>query len=111
VSSVIVVDAELLPETPKAFQQYVDEYFQEKTVLGKRVFVASTVLSWSSYNSYGHRKGQGTAPSHSLDLRRFTEGLGKDEQLNEWIRKAEGKYLWQFYGRDDSSSCGACDDD
>lgn len=106
-SSVIIVDAARLSETPEAFQQYVKEFFAPKTVLGKECLVASTVLDWD----YGHSTTvKGSAPSHSLDLRRFTEGLKKDESLNDWIRKADGTYLWQFYGRE-THSCGACDDD
>ena len=104
-SGVMLVDPERLPETPLAFQQYVAKFFVEKQVLGRKVLVASTTIS------NGHYGGKGIAPSHSVDLMRFREGLGKDESLNDWIRKAEGKFLWQFYGASEHSDCGACDDD
>lgn len=101
----MLVDPELLHKTPPAFQQYVAKFFVEKQVLGRKVLVASTTIS------NGHYGGKGIAPSHSVDLMRFTEGLNKGESLSDWIRKAEGKCLWQFYGVNEHSDCGACDDD
>ena len=104
-SGVMLVDPEKLAEAPAAFQQYVNEFFMLTKVLGKDCLVASTVLSWQ-----GSRL-KGTAPSHSVDLMRFKEGLKKDESLHDWMRKAEGKFFWQFYDHEPSHSCGACDDD
>jgi hypothetical protein len=104
-SGVMLVDPELLSETPEAFQQYVKEFFTKKKVLGREVLIASTTIS------NGHHGGKGIAPSHSVDLMRFKDGLKANESLNDWIRKAEGKYLWQFYGVNEHSDCGACDDD
>jgi hypothetical protein len=101
----MLVDPELLSQAPEAFQQYVKEFFVEKQVLGRKVLVASTTITNGRYG------GKGTAPSHSVDLMRFKDGLGKDESLHDWIRKAEGKFLWQFYGASEHSDCGACDDD
>ena len=105
-SGTMLVDPELLPQAPEAFQQYVAEFFTKKKVLGKDVFIASLSLR----NVYGSAL-KGTAPSHSVDLMRFKDGLKKDELLNDWMRKAEGKFLWTFYGGNDHSDCGACDDD
>jgi hypothetical protein len=104
-SSVIVVDPDRLPETPPAFQQYVYEFFLKRKVLGRDCWVASTVLSplWPL--------ARGTAPSHSVDLMRFKEGLKENQTLNEWMDKAEDKFFWRFYGRDEHRDCGACDDD
>jgi hypothetical protein len=108
----MIVDPELLPEAPAAFQQYVEEFFTKQKVLGKECFVASTVLSYQ-YPHYGGKVQKGTAPSHSVDLMRFKDGLKKDENLNDWMRKkgVEGKFFWQFYDHEPSHSCGACDDD
>ena len=109
--SVVLVDAEKLPETPVAFQQYVAEFFRKTKVLGKEVFIASMELSFYSSRSSGHRKGQGVAPSHSVDLMHFKEGLKGGQSLNDWMDKAEGKFLWRFYASERHNDCGACDDD
>ena len=100
----MIVDPEMLAEAPLAFQQYVAEFFVKRKVLGKECFVASTVLSWRWSNQ------KGSAPSHSVDLMRFKEGLKKDESLNDWMRKAEGKFFWQFYSHEPSHSHGEDDD-
>jgi hypothetical protein len=105
VSSVIIVDPKLLPEAPLAFRQYVKEFFVKKKMLGREVLVAATTITNGNYGS------KGVAPSHSLDLRRFSEGLPPGQDLNDWIRKAEGKFLWRFHGVDEHRDCGACDDD
>ena len=104
-SGVMLVDPEMLLEAPAAFRQYVAEFFVKRKVLGKECLVASTVLSWRWSNQ------KGTAPSHSVDLMRFKEGLKEGQSLNDWMRKAEGKFFWQFYDHEPSSDCGACDDD
>jgi hypothetical protein len=93
----MIVDAELLPETPKAFQDYVAQYFTEASVLGKRVFVATTKVC-------GDRYGRGYAPAHSVDLMRFKDGLEPKQSLNDWMCKAEGTVLWQFAGGYDSDN-------
>lgn len=105
----MLVDPELLSQAPEAFQQYVKEFFAKKKVLGREVFVASLTLS-NGYR-YGFAASKGTAPSHSVDLMRFKDGLKPGESLSDWIHKAEGKFLWRFYGGNDHSDCGACDDD
>lgn len=107
-SSVIIVDPDLLPEAPLAFQQYVEEFFVKKKLLGREVLYAATVLSMNY--SYG-RVEKGVAPSHSVDLMRFKDGLKKDQSLNEWMSKADGKFLWRLYGATERHDCGACDDD
>jgi len=105
----MIVDPEMLPEAPAAFQQYVAEFFAKKKVLGKDVLVAA--MSLRSVPQYGHAASKGVAPSHSVDLMRFKDGLKKDQSLSDWMSKAEGKFFWRFYGVSDHSDCGACDDD
>lgn len=108
-SGVMIVDAEKLPETPKAFQQYVEEFFVKKKVLGKECYVASTVLSFNyPHNSHG----KGIAPSHSVDLMRFKAGLKKDQSLSDWLYEKgnNGKYFWDF-ASSEPHDCGGCDDD
>jgi len=104
----MIVSAEKLSETPVAFQRYVRDFFKAETVLGMKCYVASTVLNfeWPG-RIYPPKLGEGlgTAPSHSVDLRRYDEGLKKDQSLNEWMNKAEGKYLWRFYDHEPSDYC------
>jgi hypothetical protein len=96
VTSFIVVDASKIHETPTAFQAYVARFFIEKKLLGRKVYVASTVLHWDhKYTQYGY-KPQGIAPSHNCELDLFTTGL-KGQRLCDWIEAAEGKYLWRFH--------------
>jgi hypothetical protein len=68
-------------------------------------------MSLQSVPRYGNAASKGVAPSHSVDLMRFKDGLKKDQTLHEWMATAEGKYLWRFYGVSDHSDCGVCDDD
>ena len=91
--TIILVDPELLAETPLAFQQYVAEFFVERQVLGRRVLLTSAVLS------YYPPTQKGTAPSHSVDLMRFKSGLSEGEDLHSWMSKRghEGKFFWKFY--------------
>jgi len=99
-ASVMIVDAAQLPATPKAFQDYVAEYFVEKKMLGKRVFVATGYCLWNGWEHHG----KGTAPSHSVDLMRYKGGLKPKQSLNDWMRKAEGTVLWTFAGGHDSDN-------
>lgn len=94
---VMIVDADRLPETPVAFQQYVARYGTSKTMLGRRV----VILSIKICGDFGFRD-RGYAPGHSVDLMRYREGLAPDQSLNDWIRKAEGEFLWTFAGGYDS---------
>lgn len=98
-ASVMIVDADRLGETPLAFQQYVEHFFRESTCLGKRVFVATRVLQ---FDHWKHARG-GFAPSHSIELMGYTEGL-KGAPLGDWIFKARGTFLWEFEGGHDSDN-------
>lgn len=90
--SVMIVSAEKLKDAPKAFQQYVREWFVQRTILGKRCFVAG-IHSGTPRGGYN----LGNAPSHSVDLMGYTEGLPPGQKLRDWIDKAEGKFLWTIY--------------
>lgn len=102
-SEVMIVDPELLTRAPKAFRDYVEKYFVEKKVLGKACLVAAR-------SSWGSDHGKGNAPSHSLDLRRWKDGLPSGQELGEWIREQErtGDGIWSLYGVDPPA---AFDDD
>jgi hypothetical protein len=97
----MVVRKECLSETPKAFQRYVADWFRYKDVLGIDCMVASGKLH-VDHNFYGRRgKAAGVAPTHSVDLQEYKEGLAKDQSLNDWMHKNEGKYVWIFYSSDE----------
>lgn len=98
-ASVMIVDADRLGETPRAFQQYVEHFFRESTCLGKRVFVATRVLRLDPRK---HVRG-GFAPRHSIELDGYTEGLN-GVSLGAWIFKAHGTFLWEFEGGHDSDN-------
>lgn len=98
-ASVMIVDADRLHETPKAFQQYVARYFRDDVLFGKRVFVAVRFLNLSFWQ---HNR-RGFAPRHMLELSEFKEGLRPGQNLGEWIAKA-GKYVWEFEAGFDSDN-------
>lgn len=109
-SGVMLVDPEKLSEAPKAFQQYVNEFFIKKKVFGKTVLYAAQVLHWDwSYTGY-NSKATGRAPCHSVELMRFKEGLPEGTGLTSWIDKAGDEFLVKFYGVDDYKD-SAIDDD
>ena len=99
-ASVMIVDAERLAETPKAFRDYVERYFREDTCLGKRVFVAARFLDLDPWKHHG----PGYAPCHSIHLAQFTDGLKKGQTLYDWMSKARGKHFWEFHGGYDSDN-------
>lgn len=94
----MIVDADRLHETPKAFQQYVERYFCDDVLFGKRVFVAARFLNLT----WQHNR-RGFAPRHMLELREFKEGLKPGQNLGDWIAKA-GKYVREYEGGFDSDS-------
>jgi hypothetical protein len=94
---VMIIDAERLHETPKAFQDYVHRYATEKTILGKRALVMCIKIT-GAFSS----RDRGYAPGHSVDLMRYRDGLADGQSLNDWIYKATGTYLWTFAGGYDS---------
>lgn len=95
----MIVDPDRLTDAPEAFQLYVQKYFVKKPLLGREVLVAAT-----SFLS-GSLCGRGFAPSHTLDLRRFTEGLPAGQDLSSWMTHAEGQFFWRFYSSDTGMCC------
>jgi hypothetical protein len=93
-SEVMIVDPKILPKSPKAFRQYVETFFEEKQILGQKCLVAARVISG--------RGGKGVAPSHSLDLSIFKDGLPAGVSLSEWIQRETKKEagIWSLYGPD-----------
>jgi hypothetical protein len=100
-AKVMIVDSGQLANTPKAFQQYVSDYFRVRTVLGKKVWWATIKLDVDMYDRVVRAP---MAPCHSLHLQHYKDGLAKNQDLGDWISKAEGKYLWTFEGGFDSDN-------
>lgn len=100
------IRAEDLPQTPEAFQLYVREYFAEVVLHGERCFVAIQRPYWVC-RPCEPRKG--IAPSHSLEINRFTGGLPDGSDLWEWIRnetaRGEQSLLFTFRGGWDDGDC------
>lgn len=86
-SSVIFVRKSDLPSTPKAFQQYVADFFMEKKILGVDCWYASTVLHVTGYDWNHLGPGRGIAPSHSVELQKYREGLPEGTSLNTWMEE------------------------
>lgn len=84
----LLIMAEDLPKTPKAFQEYVERYFEESQFKGSKCFIAITADSDGGGD--GNQK-KGVAPSHSVNLAKFKDGLPKGESLSGWIRKEAKK--------------------
>lgn len=99
-ASIMIVDADRLHETPVAFQQYVETYFYQSNVLGKRVFIAARFLQLT----ISQRFRRGFAPSHMIELMQFTEGLAKGQDLGAWIRSVVGILVWEFESGYDSDN-------
>jgi len=103
--SFLVVPADYLKITPKAFQQYVEDYFRKESLFGKPCLVAVKVITEN------RRKAKGVAPSHSVDLMHYKEGLG-GQDLNAWIRDAAKKgLLWEFSADWDNGCSNGLSDD
>jgi hypothetical protein len=79
----------------------VADYFRVRTVLGKKVWWATVKLNVDLYDRVVQAP---MAPSHSVHLDHYKDGLQRNQSLNDWILKAEGKYLWTFAGGFDSDS-------
>jgi len=88
-SRVLVVRKDWVAENnpPQAFIQYLEDWAVEETVLGLPCFVMSQhVINPYNYGR-GWEKHTGVAPSHSVDLMRYKEGLPKNTSLSAWISK------------------------
>jgi hypothetical protein len=80
----MLVQKNKLTTYPKAFQEYVVEYFDEIQVAGGPHFVAFLELS------VGRSPRKGVAPCHNVDLRCYKEGLN-GVGLSDWISKQTSK--------------------
>jgi len=98
VASHLLVRVDFVPTAPAGFQKYIETYFIKKRVLGQEVYSAVRYV-----NGPNHNYGRGAAPSHSVDLRMYEEGLPEGVSLCSWIheRTAEGQVMWEFHGGDD----------
>lgn len=103
---ILAVPVEHLQNTPRAFQQYVADYFAKTEIFGQPCLVAFQALS------VNHRRiVKGVAPGHSVDLMDYKEGLdGQD--LGDWIRNAaKNGLLWQLWAEWDDGCTGCVLDD
>lgn len=82
-ANVMVVKAESLKSFPKGFQNYVNEYFSEETILGMKCYIAFRTSGGIDYRRSCH--GKGVALSHSVDMRRFK--VSDEEELFDWLNK------------------------
>ena len=84
-TSFMLVKAESLSTFPQAFQGYVRDFFEKRTIDGVEYFCA---FRWTGTPSDGlvwYRRHKGNAPSHSVDIAHYKEGLKKGQSLNDWI--------------------------
>ncbi len=93
-----MVRVEDLEKTPLAFQQYVSDWFKHEVIFGIPCMIASTVITGFKYEGRG--KQPGIAPSHSVDIRTYCQGLKPDQDLGDWIRKHK-KLVHTIYTTDD----------
>lgn len=103
-STVIIVDAAALPETPKAFQDYVGKFFSRRTILGRECFVAAQLIGWDHRDWETIRRNpdaKGRAPGHSIEVDTFKGGLPEGVSLSQWIHQQEGRILWFVHGVDE----------
>lgn len=105
-ASVLIVRCDFVHTAPRGFKKYIEEYFNVKTILGYDCMVSARFCNY--YGAYG----KGAAPSHSMDVREYSEGLPNGQSLGDFIRDKvkEGMYMWEFYGGDDPHQCGGYDD-
>jgi len=84
-ASHLIVDVDYVPTAPSGFQQYIEDYFVKKTVMGKEVYSATRYVN--GYNQYNFgRRSKGTAPSHSIDLMHYSKDMPDGISLCTWIR-------------------------
>jgi|GEM_PF-1556145 len=107
--SFMLVRADKLDKTPKAFQDYVRNFFVPKNVFGIECFVAIEALSVQIWDGSGRRKQpNGVAPCHSVDVDQYKDGLPEGKTLSEWIREQARKHniLLSFNTSWDDGCCG-----
>lgn len=95
--SVMIVRAEFADTAPKAFQEYVQEYFNLETLFGVSVYTAGTYISAPNHGQFK----RGKSPCHSVDLMRYTEGLPQGQSLSEWIWKQSTDDVRHFHLEED----------
>lgn len=80
-----MIKSSALPDTPLAFQKYVEQYFAPKEVLGILVFYAFEALTLKQFDR--GTLSRGVAPSHRTDLAHYKDGL-EGTHLSDWIGRA-----------------------
>lgn len=75
----MLVRASILPDCPKAFQDFVASCFAEQQIGDEKYFYAFRSIKFRS----GGNRGQASA--FSLDIEHFREGLANGEDLGRWI--------------------------
>jgi hypothetical protein len=92
-----------LPKTPAAFREYVRDWFRPCDVVGVPCVVAEGRLhvNFNDYSSKG--RSPGFAPIHGVDTACYKAGLPKAQDLNDWMRKNDGKLVWTLRTEDPRS--------
>ena len=95
----MLVKADRLSRAPKAFQDYVKDHFLKMEIFGIKCYVAIKARSFKR-NFYGGRPNpEGVCPSHSADMSEYKEGLPKDLELSEWVKrelKKKNSFIFEF---------------
>ncbi|MFA6519934.1 MAG: hypothetical protein WCT41_03905 [Candidatus Paceibacterota bacterium] len=79
----IAITNSTILKAPVALKKYVRRFFKRKMIFGKDCWVAFRVTDIPGANV------PGVAPSHSMDVNCFTEGLPKGTKLYDLIKKLE----------------------
>ena len=110
-ASVLVVRQGDLATCPKAFRDYVEQYFAPKTLWGTECLYAVQALSY--HVNFGWKVQKGAAPCHSVDISRFKSGLEPKQSLSQWIEQAvkAGKVIRLSSGWDDGQRDSGDDGD
>lgn len=109
----MVVKKVTLPKFPKAFQDYVHQYFKEVSVFGNDCYVAFLTLGSSEcLRGDEHNDKKGVAPAHSSCLTKFSDGLPRDMDLAEWMNMQvkNKEEIFSFYSTWDDGCTSPWDD-
>jgi len=88
--SMIAMPVDQLQNCPKGFQEFVSQYFSPQNIFGRECFAAFGTI-------YGSNGSRGVAPSHSVDLRQYSEGLDNDLTLHMWMEQAQSEgIIWRM---------------
>lgn len=78
---------------PKAFQDYVEHYFEPIKFLREEYFYAFLVLILDQRKL----NEKGVAPIHSCSLKKFKDGLPDKASLHNWMHENnDGEYFQRF---------------